>query len=86
MPTDYDFADEKGRNASEEAARDYLWRMSDEISKLYWGFYGECAAAYNDAAGFSNSGDSEENPFKEAYEQSQLEYRKRMKNEPSMAT
>jgi len=78
MPTDYDFADEKGRNASEEAARDFLWRMSDEISNLYCGFYAECQDAYTNAAGF-NADDLQENPFKDAYEASQLEIRKRKK-------
>lgn len=78
MPTDYDFADEKGRNASEEAARDFLWTHSDEIDKLHTGYLRATYSAYEDAAGFCPE-EEEENPFQQAYEESQNEIRKRKK-------
>lgn len=78
MPTDYDYADERGRKASEEAARDFLWRYSEEIKKLHDEFAEETKDAYIHAAGFSPD-ETEENPFQTAYDESQLEIRKRKK-------
>jgi hypothetical protein len=79
MPTDFDYADEKGRNASEEAARDFLWRYSEEIDKLHTGFLKETYDAYLNAAGTESDDEPQENPFQQAYEESQNEIRKRKK-------
>ena len=64
MPTDNDLADDRGCNAARQAAKDYLYTESAEIKRLHDGF--NVATKYG-----------EDNPFSEAYIESQQEVRKR---------